>query len=161
VELFLDHDLKEATFAETETVQEVLLHIQADMCTTDAVIVRIRCDGREVPSGEMAEFLAKPAASVGRLEVFTGARHQLVLDAMEQAAACVADSDAECQRIAGLLTEGNIVEAADGLGHSLRTWQQVHDAVGKSIDLNMKLILLDVAICKLIQRIGWYSAPGY
>jgi len=135
VDLFLDDDPKEATFAENETVQEVLLHIQADMCTPDAVIVGIRCDGTDVPSGEMAELLTKPASSLKRLEVFTGARHQLVLDAMEQAATCLADSDADCQRIAGLLTEGNIVEAAEGLGHSLRAWQQIHDAVGKSIEM--------------------------
>ena len=59
----------------------------------------------------------------------------MVLDAMEQASTCLAETDAECQRVAGLLTEGNVVEAAEALGACLRVWQQIHDAVAKSIDM--------------------------
>lgn len=135
MEVFLDDKPRDETFAQDDTVQDVLTHIQADMCAPGDVVVGIRCDGRDVPSGDMTDLLSKPASSVQRLEVFTGTRHELVLDAMEQAATCLAGTDAECQRVAGLLAEGNVLEATEALGQCLRVWQQVHDGVAKSIEM--------------------------
>ncbi len=135
MEIFLDDHPRETTFAEDDTLQDVLVLIQANMCTPGDVVIAVRCDGRDIPSTDMADVLQRRVSSVQRLEVFTGTRHQLVLDAMEQASVCLADTDAECQRVAGLLTEGNVVEAAEALGGCLRVWQQIHDAVAKSIEM--------------------------
>jgi hypothetical protein len=135
VEIFVDDDPRREAFADADTLHQVLLHIQAEMCAPGDVVVSIRCDGQDVPSGDMAAVLRQPASSIERLEVFTGTRHQLVLDAMDQAAACLSDTDTECQRVAGMLNEGNVVEAAEALGRCLGVWQQVHDAVAKSFEM--------------------------
>lgn len=136
MDIFLDDKPIETAFlAEEATIEESLHQVQTALCSSAQVVVGFRCDGTDVPANEMAETLLKPVRSFERLEVFTGTTGSLVTDAMEQAARCLCDSETACQEVANLLTQGLTSEATTMLGECLRTWQQIHEALGKSIEM--------------------------
>jgi hypothetical protein len=83
----------------------------------------------------MAEALQKPAPSFDRLDVFTSTRDGLVTDAMKQASASLEATEDVYDQVAELLIQGQISEAVRSLGECLKVWQQIHDAVAKSIQL--------------------------
>ena len=135
MEFFLDDNQQDTALADISTVEDALHHVQSALCASGRVVVGIRCDGQDIPSTAMVETLRKPTSSVDRLEVFTGTRAELVDEAMQQASVCLAETDTACKRVAGLLTEGQTVDAVEALGECLRIWQQVHEAVAKSIEM--------------------------
>jgi len=117
------------------TLGEVLAFIQSDHCSPGRIVVSVHCDGDLVAADDMAEALKKPAADFDRIEVFTGTKEALVIDVMTQAADTLDDSETESRRVADLLTQGKTAEARQNLVECLRAWQQVHDAVAKSIGI--------------------------
>lgn len=134
--MFLDDKPIETGFlGEEATIEESLHQVQTALCRSDQVVIGFRCDGTDVPANEMADTLLKPVRAYERLEVFTGTTGSLVTDAMEQAARCLTDSEATCQEVADLLTQGQTNEATKMLGTCLRTWQQIHEALAKSIEM--------------------------
>jgi hypothetical protein len=135
MEIFVDDERIDAAHLSAGTVEAALMHVQTTLCGPDQLVVAVRCDGNEVPAARMAETMCKPASSFSRLDVTTGSRYALVEDAMTDASACLADSEQACQRVAELLAEGRTVEGIELLGECLRIWQQIHDAVIKSIGM--------------------------
>ena len=135
MELFLDDHQQDTALADNSTVEDALHHVQSALCAPGRVVVGIRCDGQNIPSAVMVEALRKPTSSLDRLEVFTGTKAELVAEAMQQASVCLAETDTACERVAGLLTEGQTVDATEALGECLRIWQQVHQAIAKSIEM--------------------------
>ncbi len=135
MEVFVDDAPVDTVLDSAATIEDALHHIQSQSCAPDSLVVGLRCDGQDVPVNAMADTLRKPASSFELLEVFTGTKATLVTDAMTQASACLTQTQEACQRVAELLTEGKTVEAAEALGECLRVWQQIHDAVGKSIQM--------------------------
>ena len=134
-EIFVDDERIDAAHLSAGTVEDALVYVQTAHCGPDELVVALRCDGDEVPAARMAETMRKPAASFSRLDVTTGSRFALVEEAMTDSCACLADSEQACQRVADLLTEGRTVEGVELLGECLRIWQQIHDAVVKSIGM--------------------------
>jgi len=135
VEVFVDDNQVEQAFVGSGTIEDALCQVQAHLSKPDCVVIGVRCDGRDVPADAMADTLRKPTSSVERLEVFTGTRGTLVIDAMAQASSCLTETEEACRRSAELFMEGKTVEAAETLGECLRVWQQIHEAVGKSIEM--------------------------
>lgn len=135
VEVYVDDHLVDEAPMAAGTVADAIHHVQTQLCSPDQLVVGLRCNGGDVSSDQMAETLPKPVSEFARLDVLTGTRFSLVADAMAQAAACLSDTEAAVQRVAELLSEGNAVEGIDTLGECLRVWQQIHDAVGKSIEM--------------------------
>ncbi len=135
MEIFIDDDQIDAAFVGNGTLDDALRHMQSHLCAPDRLVIGLRCDGREVPANGMADTLRRPASSFERLEVFTGMKDVLVIDVMEQSSTCLTETQEACRRAAELLTEGKIVEASEMLGDCLRIWQQIHEAVGKSIEM--------------------------
>lgn len=135
MELSIDDKLLDDSAVDGDTVEEALEQIQQAYCPADRLVIGLRLDGRAVGANAMAEALNRPLASLTSLEVRTGTRSELVTDAMTQAAACLQETESSCQEAAGLLTEGRAPEAAAMLGDCFRVWQQVHDAVSKSIEM--------------------------
>ncbi len=135
MEVFVDDNRVESALVGGGTVEEALRHVQSSLCDSGHMVIGLRCDGQDVTGDTMAATLREPASSFERLEVFTGTKKALVSDAMEQTSASLIETEAACQRVAGLLTEGKTVEAAETLSECLHIWQQVHEAVGKSIEL--------------------------
>ena len=117
------------------TVESAIRKVQSERCSPSQVVVAIRCDDRDIVGEQIAPILRKPVSSVGKLEVFTNTRQQLVAGAMAHASASLQETEAACTRVAELLTAGDSKEAIATLGECLRIWQQIHEAVGKSLQM--------------------------
>lgn len=156
VEVFLDDAAVDASMLPPGTVEETLRHLQSRCCGPEQMVIRVRCDGHDVEGESLSGMLRRDTSSLARLEVYTGTRCDLVQDAMTQAAASLSATEAECHRAAELLTRGDASEGILALGECLRVWQQIHEAVGKSI----QILQLDVentrigddALADLIRR---------
>lgn len=136
MEVFLDDKLVDSGFLHSDTtLEEALLHVQSHLCEPGQLVVGLRCDGREIPANALAEALKKHVTAFARLEVSTGVRSELVAEAMTQASACLTQTEEACERIADLLTQGETGQAVESLGECLRVWQQIHEAVAKSIEM--------------------------
>ena len=135
MEVLLDGKEISQDLAAEGTLKEALLWMQTKLCSPDHMVIGIRCDGRDIHGAEMDANLNKPVSTYDKLEVITSTRENLITDAMSQASISLQESEVACRRVAELLTEGNSVEAIETLGECLKIWQQIHEAVGKSIIL--------------------------
>ena len=136
MKIFVDNKPVEHDFAEGATTLEAALqHIQSKVCRQGQLVVGVRCDGQDVPTGAMSKTLQNHMDAYERLEITTGTTDQLVTEAMNQAATCLTETESACQQVATLLKQGNTVDAVETLGECLRIWQQIHDAVAKSIEI--------------------------
>ena len=135
MDLFVDDQKVDDDRMAGGTLAELLRDVQANCCPPPRILVGFRCDGEAVVEGAMASTLRRPAGSFELLEVFTGTREDLVADAMNQASASLEDTEGVTQNVAELLMEGKSGEGIERLGECLRVWQQIHDAVVKSLEL--------------------------
>ena len=119
----------------TPTVEDSLNQVQAEFSRLGRMVVGVRCNGEDVPANEMAEILKQPAESFERIDVVTGTKNGLVIEAMSQATNCLSETEDKCKEIAELLKKGDTNEARKSLGGCLLIWQQINEAVGKSIDM--------------------------
>jgi len=117
------------------TLADTLRDVQAHCCPPPRILIGFRCDGNEVAGAAMATTLSRPAGSFELLEVFTGTREDLVADAMSRASASLEEAEGVTQNVAELLMAGKSSEGIERLGECMRTWQQIHDAVVKSLGL--------------------------
>ncbi|MEK7732006.1 MAG: hypothetical protein AAB363_09140, partial [Planctomycetota bacterium] len=135
MDLFVDDKKVDDDRVVGGTLAETLHDVQANCCPPPRILVGFRCDGNEVVGAAMASTLCRPAGSFELLEVFTSTREDLVADAMNQASASLEETEGVTQNVAELLMEGKAVEGIARLGECLRIWQQIHDAVAKSLEL--------------------------
>jgi len=135
LDLFLDDKKVEDNGVVGGTLEQTLREVQSNLCPPRRILVGFRCDGEEIVSAAIAAAMQRPVASFGRLEVFTSTREDLVADTMGQASSSLEETESTTQRVAELLMEGKTVEGIERLGECLHVWQQVHDAVAKSLEL--------------------------
>ncbi|MEK7756211.1 MAG: hypothetical protein AAB385_03260, partial [Planctomycetota bacterium] len=135
MDLFVDDKKVDDDRVVGGTLAETLHDVQAHCCPPPRILVGFRCDGAEVAGAAMASTLSRPAGSFELLEVFTSTREDLVADAMNQASASLEETEGVTQNVAELLMEGKAAEGIARLGECLRIWQQIHDAVAKSLEL--------------------------
>ena len=86
------------------------------------MVIGLKCDGQVVDSDDMIETLKKPAPTVDRLDVLTGTKESLVIEAMDQSATSLDETETSSQRIAEMLVEGKTDEAVKELGDCLRKY---------------------------------------
>jgi hypothetical protein len=135
LDLFVDDKKVDDDRVVGGTLAETLRDVQAHCCPPPRILVGFRCDGAEVAGAAMASTLSRPAGSFELLEVFTSTREDLVADAMNQASASLEETEGVTQNVAELLMEGKASEGIERLGECIRMWQQIHDAVVKSLGL--------------------------
>jgi flavin-binding protein dodecin len=135
MQLFIDDRKIDDEFVHEGTLEDAVRHVQEHVCSPGRLVVGLRCNGRQLSTQAMAEALQKPAPSFDRLDVFTSTRDGLVTDAMKQASASLEATEDVYDQVAELLIQGQISEAVRSLGECLKVWQQIHDAVAKSIQL--------------------------
>ena len=135
MELFIDERRTDPEGPVTGTLEEILRQVQSGLVTPGRLLVSVRCDGEAIPANDMAATLKRPISSFERLEVFTSTPGELVADTMEQATVSLTQTEAACQQVADYLAEGNTAAGMEALGQCMTVWQQIHDAVGKSIRL--------------------------
>jgi hypothetical protein len=156
LEILIDDKVVERIPAESSTVEEALCSIQSSFSSEDRMVIGLRVNGQNVDSQMMGDTLAKPLSSLERLEIMTGTRAELVTEAMDQASNCLEETERACQEAAELLTKGDTAEAAKSLGECFRVWQQIHDAVAKSIEMLRlnpdELMINDVPLVEVISK---------
>lgn len=153
MELFVDNNLVE--FPTDGTVEEALQYVQEKICKGDQMVISVQCDGKDVPVATMGEVFAKPVTNYDRLDITTGTRAQLVIDAMEQALECLYNTEDACRESADLLTQGKSTEGASTFAECLRVWQQIHEAVSKSLALlNIDVDSMTINEKPLVEVIG-------
>lgn len=135
MDLFVDDKKVDDDRVVGGTLAETLRDVQARCCPTPRILIGFRCDGTVVAGAAMASTLSRPAGSFELLEVFTSTREDLVADAMNQASASLEETEGVAQNVAELLMQGKSGEGIEQLGECLRIWQQIHDAVVKSLEL--------------------------
>ncbi len=133
MELYIDETKVEIGLPASEPLENVLRHSQVKLYEAGRLVIGLRCDGNDVPAHEMADTLRRQASSFERLDVVTSTKYDLVAEAMDQAAVSLTQTEEACQRIADGLSEGKTAESMRALGDCLSVWQQIHEAIGKSI----------------------------
>jgi hypothetical protein len=135
MQLFIDDRKIDDDFLHEGTLEDALRHVQECVCEPGRLVIGLRCNGEELTTEAMAAALQKPAPSFDRLDVFTSTSQGLVTDAMKQASSSLDATEEAYNQVAELLIQGQIGEAVKSLGECLRVWQQIHEAVAKSIQL--------------------------
>lgn len=131
--LFVDDKEIHEDAIESGSLGDALRVVQERICQPGHVVVSVQCDGETVPSNALAETLKKPVFSFDRLDVHTGTKESLVVEAMSQAAMSLEETETAAQKIAQMLIAGQTAEAIAELGNCLRVWQQIHSGIGQSI----------------------------
>lgn len=135
MELYIDGSRAAGDFTPEGTIEEVIREAQRLECGPERLVVSIRCDGEDVPAGEIAEALQRPADSVDRLDLMTSTKGLLVSEAMEYAVKSLDEAESALEQVASMFVEGRSPEAMQGLGECTRAWQQIHEAIVQSIEL--------------------------
>ena len=133
MELYIDDTKVDIDPRASDRLEDVLRQEQIKLYESGRLVVALRCDGNEVPAGEMADILERQTSSFDRLDVLTSTKFDLVVDAMDQAAISLTQTEEACQRIADGLSEGKTEESMLAFGDCLSVWQQIHEAISKSI----------------------------
>lgn len=133
MELFIDDQRVNAPLPTVESLEQALRHVQDHLCAPGRLVVGMRFDGQEVPASGMAAVLSRPVTGVGRMDVTTGTRRDLITDAMTHASRLLDETQQICERAAGLLVEGKTQDGIQTLGDATRAWQQIHEALAQSL----------------------------
>ena len=135
MQVFVDDKLIDEEGIEGNTLGDALRHVQSSLPASDKIVAGILCDGETIASDDMIASLEKPLAEFERVDVITSTKEDLVIDVMTHASSSLEESETASQRVAQLLTEGKSTDAREVLAECLRTWQQIHDAVAKSLSI--------------------------
>jgi len=126
---------------EDATLETTLRRVQTARCPPSRMVVGIRCDDRDIVGDDMTARLGEPTSNIGTLEVFTSTRQELVIGALAQAASALQNTESASRHVAELLSAGKTTEGIKTLGECLSVWQQIHEAITKSI----AMLELDIA----------------
>ena len=135
MQLFMDDKPVDAELLGAGTLEEGLREVQETLCAPRRILVGFRCDGEDIAASAMTAALRKQVSSFDRVELFSSTKEDLVVETMTQAAASLEETETATQNVAEMLIQGKSAEAVQRLGECLKVWQQVHDAVGKSLTL--------------------------
>lgn len=135
MDVFVDDNKVDTPAWTGETVEDALRQVQDQHCPAGRMVVALRCDGTDVPAGEMASALREQVGSIERLEVFTSTRATLVMDAMSQASASLEEMITTTREVADMLDEGKTAEGRKALGECVEMWKSIHEGMGKAIEL--------------------------
>ena len=135
MKFFLDDQAITEREHDEGTLEQSLRVLQSRLEKAKRILVSFRCDGEDMIGPAMTEALKLPASTFDRIDVYSGTRTELVLETMTHASASLEEAEVSIQEIARLLTEGRSPEAIPRLGECLSVWQQVHEAVWKSLTL--------------------------
>lgn len=117
------------------TLGDALRHVQSTLSGPRKIVTSVLCDGEVVQAEEIATSLKQPLTDFDRVDVITSTREDLVIDVMNHASTSLEESETAAQTVAKLLTEGKSTAARESLSGCLQVWQQIHDAVAKSLSM--------------------------
>lgn len=132
---FLDDRIIEPEAGEGATLEAVFRSIQGALDDANRIVVSFRCDGEEMVGPPMIAALRKPADSFLRIDAYTTTKPELVLETMTHADESLDEVEVDSEEVAKMLVQGRSADAIPKLGVCLKIWQQVHDALTKSLAL--------------------------
>lgn len=135
MELYLDDKIIDAQYPEEGTLEDAVRHVQAQHCSKDQLVISLSCDGNQLDSETMQTALARPIPECEKLEVFTGTRAHLVIEAMTHCFDSLEETERLTESIADRLDGEDHGDALRELGACIRIWQQIHDALANSIEM--------------------------
>ncbi len=135
MQVFVDDKLIDEESIEGRTLGDAIRHVQSGLTAPHKIVAGILCDGETIAADDMIESLQKPLTEISRVDVITSTKEDLVIDVMTNASTSLEESETASQCVAQLLTEGKSAAAREALADCLRTWQQIHDAVAKSLSI--------------------------
>jgi len=146
MQLYVDDQPVSIAVDSSTLLEEFLRRIQREVCKTGHIVHSLRCDGLPIASNQMANVLDRPISAFHRLDVTTGTTGMLVVEAMVQAGAALGETEERSRQAAQFLMEGKAGEGVDALRECISAWQQIHDAVVKSIammELNTETLRIE------------------
>ncbi|MGB0717462.1 MAG: hypothetical protein ACPGXK_16415 [Phycisphaerae bacterium] len=155
MQIFIDDQQIEPAPQLFGTIEQSVRQLQQEVCDPGRIVIAVRCNGEELQADNIAAELSKPIDNLQKLELFTGLPGQLVSDAMSQAAEMLTALEEHYKQVAEQLTDGRTNEGMSTLGACVQVWQQVHEAVGKSIamlELNIEGMM--------VQEVSFLDAMG-
>lgn len=135
MKVYVDDKPIDGESIEGHTLGDALRHVQSNLPAPHKIVAGVLCDGEVIPADDVIAALEKPLTEFERVDVITSTKEDLVIDVMANASASLDESETASQRVAQLLTEGKSAAAREALAECLRTWQQIHDAVAKSLSI--------------------------
>lgn len=135
MELYVDDKCIDAEFFEDGTIEDAVRHVQEKHCSEDQLVVALSCNGNRLDSETMESALARPIPECKKLEVFTGTRAHLVIEAMNHCFDSLEQTEQATESIADRLDGENVADALRELGECMSVWQQIHEALAKSIEM--------------------------
>ena len=135
MQVFIDDKQIDEGIIEGGTLGDALRHLQSALMTPQRVVAGVRCDGEPIAAEDLVASLKKPLTEFHRVDVVTSTKGALVIDVMTHAETSLEESESQSQRVAELLVEGRSTDAREALADCLHSWQQIHDAVAKSIGM--------------------------
>ncbi len=135
MEVYIDEQLFAAEEFSEGTIEETVRNIQGKHCPEGTLIVGLSCDGQEVPSGAMTETMGQDISTIERLDLITANYRSLIMNTMDEASESLRGAIVDGKRIASMLVSGQTIDALRELGDCVRVFQQVHDAIGKSLQI--------------------------
>jgi len=148
VNFFLDDRSFHLEVGDDATLEQAIRAAQNTLDAARRIVVGFRCDGEEMVGPAMIAALRKPAKSFDRVEAYSAAKVDLVVETMTHAADSLDEVETETGEVAQWLVQGRSAEAIPRLGSCLTVWQQVHDAVTKSLTL----LDLDPAVTEIREQ---------
>lgn len=128
------------------TAGELINRLQTQLRETGEMILVVACDREEVPPNGLDQVMALPVSSIDRLDMISGRPEEVVLEALEQTRASLANSLSVVRRSADDLLSGKVEEGMVRLVSCVETWADVHEAVtqgGALVHINFDQTVLE------------------
>ena len=135
MDVFVDDQKVDFSCETSETLEQALKRLGQQCCPAGHVVVGVRCDGVHLSDEALDKAMSSPAGDYGCIEVVTAKPAHLVTSALNVASDMLTEVDRDRERVAGLFSEGKTDEGIAALAKCLAVWQQVHEAIRKSIQM--------------------------
>lgn len=135
MQMYVDDRRIDDESIEGHTLGDALRQVSSGLTQAHKIVAGVRCDGELIAADQMFESLGRPLSQFDKVEVITSTREALVIEVMTHAVATLEDSETQSQEVAKMLVEGRSAAARESLVECLQSWQQIHEAVAKSISM--------------------------
>ncbi len=135
MELYLDGRKCACDHEPGATLDDVLDSVRKNNVESNRAILGLVCDGIDVVGDEVLSMLGAHADDYKRIDVETGAPNELIAHALEGAAEMLRSAETKRADVVTMLQEGKTGDAIILLGECLGHWQQINEAIAKSVSL--------------------------
>jgi hypothetical protein len=133
MEFFLDNERLDLPATPGGTLETILAEVNKLVFARQRSVVALGCDGRDIPTGEILDVLARPADDFQRVDFRSEANAGVARQLLQQAAERFEETEQGRSGIIDLLAEGQTVRGMELLAGSFRLWQQAHQAVLQAV----------------------------